>query len=165
MLKLRTMVTAFIFHEGKVLFIKRAMDRKLMPGGWAPIGGHIEPEELNDPQKACIREIYEETGLDSEDLSPLQLKYIMHRRKDNEIRIQYVFFCQSRKSSVSHNEEGELFWMDPEQVFEMDISATTGFLLDNYLTVGRDMEELLVGTVGSKKGSPQINWGILQDWE
>lgn len=29
---------------------------------WGGIGGHLESNELNDPQTACFREIEEETG-------------------------------------------------------------------------------------------------------
>ena len=149
MLKLRTMVTAFIFHEGKVLFMKRAQDRKLMPGGWAPIGGHVEPEELNDPQRACIREIWEETGLILEDISSLKLRYIMHRRREDEIRIQYVFFGESQKAEVNSNEEGELYWLKPEEILDMETSATTRFLLSEYLQRTPDENDILIGAVSN----------------
>lgn len=28
-----------------------------------PVGGHLEPHEINNPSGACLREIEEETGL------------------------------------------------------------------------------------------------------
>jgi 8-oxo-dGTP diphosphatase len=159
------MVTAFIFNENKLLFMKRAIDRKLMPGAWAPIGGHIEPEEINNPMKACLREIEEETGLTTSDLSSISLKYILHRRKMDEIRIQYVFFGESCKAELADTEEGELFWIDPSNVSNLEASASIKYVLNHYLSNDKDIKDVLIGTMGNDDGKPIINWGILQDWE
>lgn len=58
-MNLRLMSTAF---GSRVLMLKRSPDRKLAPDLWTGVGGHIEPDEINDPKSACYREIYEETG-------------------------------------------------------------------------------------------------------
>jgi 8-oxo-dGTP diphosphatase len=50
-------VTGFVVHEGSTLLLWHPMMQ-----GWAPPGGHIEPNE--DPQEAVLREIREETGLE-----------------------------------------------------------------------------------------------------
>ena len=51
---------AVIEHESEVLFVRRALD--LGRGGqWCPPGGTIWEEEW--PEVACVREVYEETGL------------------------------------------------------------------------------------------------------
>ena len=50
-------VTGFVVHEGRTLLLWHPMMQ-----GWAPPGGHIEPNE--DPQEAVLREIREETGLE-----------------------------------------------------------------------------------------------------
>lgn len=165
MLVLRTMVTAFIFNKENVLFMKRALDRRFMPGRWAPVGGHIESEEINNPMKSCLREINEETGLEISDLSDIRLKYIVHRRRENEIRIQYVYFGESHKTEVTHNEEGELFWLRIDDVLNLELSPTIRFLLSHYLESGQDTQDVLIGTVSNCDGKPAINWGVLQDWE
>ena len=165
MLMLRTMVTAFIFNGENVLFMKRALNRKFMPGGWAPVGGHIEGDEVNNPTKACYREINEETGLEISDLSEMKLKYIIHRRKENEIRIQYVFFGESYKLEVTHNEEGELFWLRAEDVLNLGTSATIKFILSHYLESGQAIKDVLIGAVSNCDGKPQVSWSVLQDWE
>lgn len=48
--------TTFIVHEGKVL-----LHLHKRQGVWLPPGGHIERDEL--PDRAAVREIEEETGL------------------------------------------------------------------------------------------------------
>lgn len=49
-------VTGFIVHEGRTLLLWHPLMQ-----GWAPPGGHVEPNE--DPLEAVLREIREETGL------------------------------------------------------------------------------------------------------
>jgi ADP-ribose pyrophosphatase YjhB (NUDIX family) len=51
---------ALIEDDGEVLFVRRALD--LGRGGqWCPPGGTIWEQEW--PEVACVREVYEETGL------------------------------------------------------------------------------------------------------
>lgn len=71
------MATAYLFHESKVLMIRKKGNRFLDFDFWSGIGGHMEPEELNDPGRACLREIGEETGLTEGDLADLRLRYIL----------------------------------------------------------------------------------------
>lgn len=54
--------TTFIVHEQRTLLLHH---RKL--GIWVPPGGHIDPNEL--PHVAALREVREETGLETELLS------------------------------------------------------------------------------------------------
>ena len=80
MIKLRNMATAYLMSGSEILLMKRAAERKLAPGLWAGVGGHLEPDELNNPMEACLREIYEETGITQEQLTDIKLKYIVVRR-------------------------------------------------------------------------------------
>ena len=66
--------------------MKRSKSSRIFPDFWVPVGGHMEPDEINDPLKACLREVYEETGIKENNLKDLELRYITVRRKD--IRIQ-----------------------------------------------------------------------------
>ena len=54
--------TTFVVHEGRTLLLHH---RKL--GMWLPPGGHIDPHEL--PDRAAVREVREESGLEVELLS------------------------------------------------------------------------------------------------
>lgn len=48
---------AFLRHGDKYLLMKRAPNRKAAPDVWSGVGGHMECDELNDPQAACLREV------------------------------------------------------------------------------------------------------------
>ena len=165
MIKLRSMSVAFLMNEQDFLLMKRSAGRKLMPGIWAGVGGHLEKEEINNPETACLREIYEETGITKKQLSDLTLKYILLRQSRDEIRIQYVYFAKTTTRRVKSTEEGELYWIKRRELFDRDFSATTGFVLKHYLEYEDSITQVLVGTISVEHNNPVINWSTLKDWE
>jgi 8-oxo-dGTP diphosphatase len=48
------MATAFLMNKDDFLLMQRLMQKKFAPGIWAGVGGHVEPEEVNNPYSACI---------------------------------------------------------------------------------------------------------------
>lgn len=42
MISLRLMTNAFIINRNKILLLKRANYKKIAPGLWTGVGGHIE---------------------------------------------------------------------------------------------------------------------------
>jgi len=46
--------------QGRVFVQKRTLDRRLFPGCWDIVGGHVEADE--SLHSALAREVYEETG-------------------------------------------------------------------------------------------------------
>ena len=56
-------VAAFLRNNDEYLLMERANNRKINPGFWSGVGGHVEPHEINDPLSACYREIEEEAGM------------------------------------------------------------------------------------------------------
>jgi 8-oxo-dGTP diphosphatase len=159
------MVTAYIINNNDILMMQRSMNKKFAPGVWAGIGGHVEPNEVNDPQETCIREIYEETGISKENLFDLKLKYIILRKSKLEIRIQYVYTAKTNIRKVIDTDEGTLFWINKNDILDRDLSTTVRMTLDHYLKYEDTLDDILVGTVSSEKEQPKINWVPLQDWE
>jgi 8-oxo-dGTP diphosphatase len=145
--------------------MRRSPNARLFPGKWAPIGGHLEAEEINDPQAACLREIREETGLTDRHLINLSLRYIVHRRRDNEIRTQYVYFGSATEERVGRTDEGELCWVPFDRITDLDVSDTTRFTLEHYTARGSQTDCVYVGAVGVHDGKPVISWTVLRDWE
>lgn len=147
------------------LLMKRSLDRKFAPGIWAGVGGHREPHEINIPEVACLREIFEETGIAEKDIENLNLKYIILRRSKDEIRVQYVYFGVSKTREILQTDEGELFWINRSELFDRELSATTRSALNHYLDFGGSSEEIIVGTVRAENNKPIMNWCSVQDWE
>ncbi|MBN1877040.1 MAG: NUDIX domain-containing protein [Anaerolineae bacterium] len=165
MIRTRLLAVAFLINDNRLLLMKRSPRAKLFPGRWAPIGGHLEADEMNNPRAACLREIHEETGLTDNHLVDLSLRYIVHRRRAYEIRTQYMYFGFTNEDRVGQTDEGELHWVPFDQIMDLDVSATTRFALEYYTQVGSQTACVYVGTVDARDGKPVINWGVLRDWE
>jgi 8-oxo-dGTP diphosphatase len=164
-IRTRLLATAFLINGDRLLLMRRSPNMRLLPGRWAPIGGHLEADEINDPQAACMREICEETGLTDSHIVDLSLRYVVHRRRDNEIRTQYMYFGFTSKESVGRTEEGELCWVQLDRALDLDVSATTRFTLEHYTRLGSQTDCVYVGTVDVHNGKPVISWAVLRDWE
>jgi 8-oxo-dGTP diphosphatase len=165
MIKLRVMATSYLINNDDFLMMERSNTKKFAPGVWAGVGGHLEPEEINDPQRACIREIYEETGIEEKDIRDLNLKYMILRRSKDEIRTQYVYIGNTSKRQVINTDEGKLFWINKDSLLERKLSVTTKMTLKHYLEHGAEISDVLVGTVSAKENNPEISWIPIQDWE
>jgi 8-oxo-dGTP diphosphatase len=164
-IRMRLLATAFLINGDSLLLMRRSSNARLFAGKWAPIGGHLEAYEMNDPQEACLREIGEETGLADSDLVDLSLKYVVHRRRRDEIRVQYVHFGYTSKRDVGGSEEGELHWVGLDSALDLDMSATTRFTLEHYMKIGSHSDCIYVGAVDAKAAEPVISWAALRDWE
>jgi len=159
------LTVAFLTHGSHLLLIRRSPNARMFPDTWAPVGGHLEDQEIDTPRAACLREIREETGLTDEHLVDLSLRYVVHRRSRDEIRTQYVYFGSTSRSDVHRTEEGELCWIPLDDVPALNVSATTRFTLEHYLRAGSRTDCVYVGTMDALEGEPAVRWAELRDWE
>lgn len=164
MITLRQMAVAFLFHGDQWLAMEKPQNNRFMSGMIVPIGGYLEQGELNNPKEACIREVEEETGLRHDDLSGLELKYVVLRIKETEIRIQYVYFANVNRIDIKESEEGRLLWIDRTTVDQLNITATTKYIFRHYAE-NWNSTDIYVGTMKSVGNEPAITWALLQDWE
>lgn len=157
------MATAFLFNENKVLMMKKASSRVTDIEFWTGLGGHLEHNELNFPRRACIREIYEESGLHEEEIEELKLKYILLRMKDEEIRQQFVYFGKTMSTSYVNSDEGELHWIDKDRILELRLSKIVNFMLKHYFE-NPNKDEITIGTITiNNEETPEIQWSELKD--
>ncbi|SDI12291.1 NUDIX domain-containing protein [Paenibacillus naphthalenovorans] len=163
MIRARMIATALLFHDNDLLMMKRSLTRTLSPGLWAAVGGHLEPEEINDPQAAILREIHEETGLLPEDIADLRLQYILLRLNQKEVRQQFIYTASALRRDVGLTEEGELHWIPREQVLNREIPFIFHRLLEHYLERGPS-RHVWVGTAGyDGDGKATVHWTELAD--
>ena len=69
-MKRKEIVTSFLFKDGKILLLKRSNKVGTFRGKWAGVSGFIEDE---NSLEAALREIKEETGVDSKYLELLKI--------------------------------------------------------------------------------------------
>ncbi len=122
-MKTRNMVGAFLTYQDKVLLMHRSMQKKIAPGMWSCIGGHIEPQEINTPLEACYREIAEEAQISQECIKNLHLRYITTRNAGDEIRSGYYFVGEvTQACSLPQCDEGTLHWISLRDALEKPMS-------------------------------------------
>jgi 8-oxo-dGTP diphosphatase len=119
-MKQRNMTSIFLCCEDKILLLYR-QGSKVVNNVWiGSAGGHFEPEELNDAEGCVLRELKEELGIDKETLQDLQLRYIMLRHVNGEVRVNYFFFAGLPGGMAMNlvSEEGSLQWFSYEEIAE-----------------------------------------------
>jgi 8-oxo-dGTP diphosphatase len=161
----RMIATAILFNGNDMLMMKRSPKRTLSPGMWASVGGHLEPEELNDPHNACLREIKEETGFGPENIIDLRLQYILIRLNMQEIRQQFVYTGLTTRRDTLQTDEGELHWIPREQVLQREIPFIFHSLLEHYFQHG-PAPHIWIGTAGvihDPRQLPVVHWTPLID--
>ncbi|MFC0014163.1 MULTISPECIES: NUDIX hydrolase [Allobacillus] len=163
-MKIRQMAVALLYKNGKVLFVQRDEHRTLLPGYLVPVGGHIEPGELNEPAQACVREIYEETGIREEEIDGLRLKYIIYRMKDEEVRVQYMFVgdvLTDRK--LVNSDDEELVWLSSNELQNKKVTYACYSAVRHFEELGIQDDEIYLGTMNRLDGELHMSWAMLQD--
>jgi 8-oxo-dGTP diphosphatase len=164
---LRQLASAFLFRGDQVLLIHKPASKwqRQSEPFYAAVGGHMEPEELNDPLTACYREIEEETGLRREEIQRMRLRYILIRQKETEIRIQYVYTGEATRTELVASAEGRPEWRAIREVPPLLKSAMLQAVWQHLMTEGRLQEDrVFTGTMATDHaGRPFVHWSPLVD--
>jgi len=110
---MKDVVIGIVDKEGKILMIKRAKKEDNLL--WAFPGGKIEEGETKE--QACIREVYEETGIN------VRIKNFLGERihPDTNVKINY-FLC----SYVS----GQITILNPNEIIDIAYKNKEEFYTD-----------------------------------
>ncbi len=101
-----------VTHGDDILLLKRSETKRIYPGYYNGLGGHIEQDE--DPLTGAIREIKEETGLDVKNV-----RYCgsTHINAGQEVGILLFIFTAEATSREFHPcDEGTLEWIPLKKV-------------------------------------------------
>lgn len=135
--KLRNMATVYIQKDDKMLLLDR-IGSKVVDRSWCGVGGHFEPNEVNDAKAAVLREMNEEIGLTEKDLYNLDLRYIALRLVKDELRINYYFFADLKNNAqINYNcDEGKLEWVSFDELNNRKMPYTAQKVIEHYLEIG-----------------------------
>ena len=164
---LRNISSIYILNNDEILLMKKRSSKLFLGELWCAVGGHFENIELNDPKACIIRELLEETSLNASDINDLTLKYITIRKKDNEIRQQYIYFANlfNKTAKLSECDEGELHWVKINEMEKLKMSYTNTQCLEHYFLTGINDNLIYAGTVMVEKNNPKMVFTPLQDFD
>ena len=160
-MKLSSTVIAFLQNENKYLLMKRAENRTHYPGLWCGIGGGMKEYEAENPYKACLREIEEETGITSSDINSLDLMYVLICKNKGFMRITYIFFGKTSKNDIIQSEEGELFWISEKDLLHRKYSKHIAVMLEHYVKRDACDGSVYAGILSND----EIKWMPFEDCE
>ena len=140
----------FLVCGNRVLLMKRGLHKKLAPGLWAGVGGHMDLTDIKDPRaldlvETCYREIYEETGISKADIHNLRLRYVAIRRAVGEIRIHYHHIGEvAVEFPLPMCNEGELYWVDKKDIPGLPMPTTINEAMMHWLANPNSDEVYLI---------------------
>ncbi|MDF2685349.1 MAG: hydrolase [Clostridia bacterium] len=166
-MKLRNMTAIYIFNEDKILMLYRIGSIVFTGPLWTGVGGHFEDNELNEPEKCILRELFEETGITVNDINGLNLKYITIRKSKDEIRQQYIYFAELINKSIGllPCNEGNLEWVHINDILKLKMSFTNYECLKHYFSTGKNDDYLYSGVVNVINDIPKIDFISLKDFK
>lgn len=111
-----TAVEIFLLSpDGKeVLLLKRAEDKEVLPGYYGGVGGKMDSDFVESPPEAAYREIWEETGYESDDIAGFSLKalFTVHDRFGKWNVFEFVGQVREKRFDRQKKmEEGVLEWV------------------------------------------------------
>ncbi len=107
----------FISHGDDILLLKRGEDRRVYPGRYNGVGGHVERHE--DPLNGAIREMHEETGLE---VKNVRFRGTIHvDAGDANGILVFVFSAQATSRVFIDCDEGTLEWIPRDRILELPL--------------------------------------------
>ncbi len=111
----RPVVGVVVWYEGDMLLVEPA--RGVAQGRWTLPGGFVNFFE--DPEDAAHREVFEETGLELEDLRLVGTVTYTHSRSPYPILgLGYTAHATSNDVTAPEDEIARVAWFDPKEAFE-----------------------------------------------
>lgn len=125
---------SFVFSGNEVLLLKGAPNKKIWPGKYNGLGGHVERGE--NIYAAAEREIREEAGLT---VSDLRLRGVITIETGEGVGIGlFVFTAVAHSREVVSSTEGSLEWIPIEKLTMLDSVEDLPVLLPRVLAMKPD---------------------------
>src|SRR3989344_1545838 len=130
--KMVVCANVFIRKDGKYLLMKRSPEKKYAPNKIHPFGGKIDQDE--NPYGGAVREIKEEVGVEIQNLKLEAVILELTDEKDLPVNWLIFHFSADYKSGeVKSTDEGEAFYLTPDEIKSSDLFPSVKSIIDNIL--------------------------------
>ena len=123
-------VLCFVVDRDEVLLLRGAPDKRIWPGLYNGVGGHVESGE--DILTAAKREVLEETGLAVDDLCLRGVVNIQTPTPNTGI-VMFVFTANATGHNARPSPEGALAWVPISAVTKLPTVPDVPMLLEHAL--------------------------------
>ncbi|MFA4907130.1 MAG: NUDIX domain-containing protein [archaeon] len=121
-------VAVIVEFRGKFLFAKRANYMPRHPGLWGVISGVIEKNET--PEKAALRELFEETKLKGE-IEKVGKEFVVE--DSNRYFVAPILVKVESRKAILNSEHSEMKWIYPNEIWDFQ---TVPMLEKDFESVG-----------------------------
>ncbi|MFB6253069.1 MAG: NUDIX domain-containing protein [Halobacteriaceae archaeon] len=129
-------VTCFLRHESDILLLKRSDNVGSYAGKWGGVAGHAE----GSPDAAARKEIIEETGLTTDDVSFIRSGNTFDVRNDDYHWVVHPYLFSTSTRDITTNWETDTHvWVPPPEILHRD---TVPKLWQSYKAVKPSIESI-----------------------
>jgi len=99
-------------HNGQFLLLRRSDRESFLPKVWGIPAGRVNPGE--DPGEACLRELFEETGLQGNVLDLVGYASFVSRRGNvnlSNVQLNFLVLVDDRDVRLDRTSHSEAQWM------------------------------------------------------
>jgi 8-oxo-dGTP diphosphatase len=128
----------------RYLLLQRAPTKRFAPGRWTGVGGLVEPDEMEDLRASALREVREETGIASAEITGFALRRVLlHARPGGPLTLLLYYTgvytgvldgpAAAGATGTPPCSEGVLHWILPEELARLDIIETSRGVLPSLI--------------------------------
>jgi 8-oxo-dGTP diphosphatase len=113
-------------HQQAYLLLQRAPAKRLWPNRWTGVGGRVEYDEFRDLEKAALRELVEETGITSQDVTQFSLRRVLlHARPQSPLTLLLYYTGTLQERILPMCTEGTLAWVRADELAQLAVIGST----------------------------------------
>lgn len=127
-------VNVFVKKDDKYLVLRRSVQKEVLPGLIHPIGGKIDENE--EPLLAAQRELFEESGVTVTNIKLEAVVTEVLAEDDPKYKNNWLIFHFSgdyESGEVTESDEGELIWMEKEELLAATMFPSIQTILPHIL--------------------------------
>lgn len=147
----RSMASVYLWKDNQILLLYRQGSRVVNNVWIGSAGGHMEPQEMDEPETCVLREMQEELGLSANDITVPEFRYITLRMTNGEIRENHYYFAQLKSDRELISNEGQLRWFHWNELNGLPMAYTARCMIDHWLETGRYTDCLYGGIADGEK--------------